>query len=70
MSSVPRRTRQLTARRIVVPPAGYLARVRELCTKHRVLLICDEIQTVSIHKRVHQPSLIDSAIRASAGRAR
>ncbi|GJE88985.1 aspartate aminotransferase family protein [Phanerochaete sordida] len=30
---------------IVVPPAGYLAKVRELCTKHRVLLICDEIQT-------------------------
>ena len=30
---------------IVVPPAGYLARVRELCTKHNVLLICDEIQT-------------------------
>ncbi|PWN88891.1 putative CAR2-ornithine aminotransferase [Acaromyces ingoldii] len=30
---------------IVVPPAGYLTRVRELCTKHNVLLICDEIQT-------------------------
>ncbi|KAI0728927.1 ornithine-oxo-acid aminotransferase [Fomitopsis betulina] len=30
---------------IVVPPAGYLAKVRELCTKHNVLLICDEIQT-------------------------
>ncbi|PCH43157.1 ornithine aminotransferase [Wolfiporia cocos MD-104 SS10] len=30
---------------INVPPAGYLARVRELCTKHNVLLICDEIQT-------------------------
>ncbi|KAK7688779.1 hypothetical protein QCA50_008319 [Cerrena zonata] len=30
---------------IVVPPAGYLKRVRELCTKHNVLLICDEIQT-------------------------
>ncbi|KAL4077515.1 ornithine-oxo-acid aminotransferase [Scleroderma citrinum] len=30
---------------IVVPPSGYLARVRELCTKHNVLLICDEIQT-------------------------
>ncbi|KIP03032.1 hypothetical protein PHLGIDRAFT_130394 [Phlebiopsis gigantea 11061_1 CR5-6] len=30
---------------IVVPPEGYLAKVRELCTKHRVLLICDEIQT-------------------------
>ncbi|EKM52383.1 uncharacterized protein PHACADRAFT_260715 [Phanerochaete carnosa HHB-10118-sp] len=30
---------------IVVPPAGYLVKVRELCTKHKVLLICDEIQT-------------------------
>ena len=32
---------------IVVPPEGYLKQVRELCTKHNVLLICDEIQTVS-----------------------
>ncbi|KIM57837.1 hypothetical protein SCLCIDRAFT_28567 [Scleroderma citrinum Foug A] len=30
---------------IVVPPSGYLSGVRELCTKHNVLLICDEIQT-------------------------
>ncbi|CAO1612736.1 unnamed protein product [Parajaminaea phylloscopi] len=30
---------------IVVPPHGYLQRVRELCTQHNVLLICDEIQT-------------------------
>ncbi|KIY68475.1 ornithine aminotransferase [Cylindrobasidium torrendii FP15055 ss-10] len=30
---------------IVVPPQGYLQRVAELCKKHRVLLICDEIQT-------------------------
>ena len=30
---------------IVVPPAGYLANARELCTKHRVLFIADEIQT-------------------------
>ncbi|PPR05049.1 hypothetical protein CVT24_010196 [Panaeolus cyanescens] len=30
---------------IVVPPAGYLKGVAELCKKHNVLLICDEIQT-------------------------
>ena len=32
--------------RIVVPPEGYLRGVAELCKKHNVLLICDEIQTV------------------------
>ncbi|MCJ7753648.1 MAG: aspartate aminotransferase family protein [Thermoanaerobaculales bacterium] len=30
---------------IIVPPDGYLARVRELCTEHGALLILDEIQT-------------------------
>ncbi len=30
---------------IVVPPAGYLARARELCARHRVLFMADEIQT-------------------------
>jgi ornithine--oxo-acid transaminase len=30
---------------IVVPPEGYLARSLEICRKHRVLMICDEIQT-------------------------
>ncbi|KDR78255.1 hypothetical protein GALMADRAFT_245341 [Galerina marginata CBS 339.88] len=30
---------------IVVPPEGYLKGVAELCKKHNVLLICDEIQT-------------------------
>ncbi|EPQ55929.1 ornithine-oxo-acid aminotransferase [Gloeophyllum trabeum ATCC 11539] len=30
---------------IVVPPEGYLQKVRQLCIKHNVLLICDEIQT-------------------------
>ena len=28
-----------------MPPAGYLRAVRELCTRHDVLMICDEIQT-------------------------
>ncbi len=30
---------------IVVPPAGYLTRLREICTRQNVLLIADEIQT-------------------------
>ena len=34
--------------RIVVPPEGYLAEVEDLCKKHNVLLICDEIQTVRV----------------------
>lgn len=30
---------------IIVPPEGYLAQCAEICKQHRVLLICDEIQT-------------------------
>ena len=30
---------------IVLPPAGYLAGLRELCTRHDVLLLADEIQS-------------------------
>ena len=30
---------------IVVPPAGYLQAVREICSRHAVLMICDEVQT-------------------------
>jgi ornithine--oxo-acid transaminase len=30
---------------IVVPPAGYLKACAEICKKHNVLMICDEIQT-------------------------
>ena len=29
---------------VVVPPAGYLAGVRELCDTHRVLFVADEVQ--------------------------
>ena len=30
---------------IIVPPDGYLARVATICKEHRVLLMCDEIQS-------------------------
>ncbi len=30
---------------IIVPPVGYLRRARAICTRHRVLLMADEIQT-------------------------
>ncbi len=30
---------------IIIPPSGYLQRVREICTKHNILFIADEIQS-------------------------
>jgi ornithine--oxo-acid transaminase len=30
---------------ILIPPDGYLRRVREICSQHRVLMVADEIQT-------------------------
>ncbi|TMB16141.1 MAG: aminotransferase class III-fold pyridoxal phosphate-dependent enzyme, partial [Deltaproteobacteria bacterium] len=30
---------------VMVPPRGYLSRVRELCTKHGALMLLDEVQT-------------------------
>jgi len=30
---------------IVLPPEGYLRQVREICDRHNVLLVCDEVQT-------------------------
>jgi ornithine--oxo-acid transaminase len=30
---------------VVIPPEGYIRRVREICTHHNVLMVADEIQT-------------------------
>jgi ornithine--oxo-acid transaminase len=30
---------------VIIPPAGYFPRVRELCTEHGIVLVLDEIQT-------------------------
>ena len=30
---------------VIIPPAGYLQKARELCTRHDIILILDEIQT-------------------------
>jgi len=30
---------------VIIPPPGYLKKARELCTRHNVLLVLDEIQT-------------------------
>ena len=30
---------------VIVPPEGYLAEVREICTRHEILMVADEIQT-------------------------
>ena len=38
---------------ILVPPDGYLQGVRELCTKHGILMICDEVMAgLRPHRRV------------------
>lgn len=30
---------------VLIPPAGYLKKAREICSKHNVLFVCDEVQT-------------------------
>jgi len=57
---------------IVVPPSGYLRQVRELCSQHNVLLICDEIQTVRHSYLTFRTTVVlksEGPIRASVGRA-
>ena len=49
---------------VLIPPAGYLPAVRELCTQHNVLFIADEIQSgLGPHRR-------DVRLRARGCRAR
>ncbi len=48
---------------IRVQPPGFLRRVRELCDRHDVLLICDEVATGL------RPHRHDVRLRAGAGRA-
>ena len=52
---------------IIVPPKGYLKRCEEICRRHQVLLICDEVQTglgrtgrllASEHEGVHPDAVI------------
>jgi ornithine--oxo-acid transaminase len=38
---------------VVIPPPGYFAKVRELCTAHDVMLILDEIQTGKLLAEQH-----------------
>lgn len=62
---------------VVVPSPGYLRGVRELCTKHRVLWIADEIQTglgrtgkwVAPLERLHPAALWGAAGGACMQRA-
>lgn len=37
---------------------GYLQKARELCTKHNVLLICDEVQTVNFSSAFVEPKMV------------
>ena len=30
---------------VLIPPDGYLQGVRELCTKHGILMVCDEVMS-------------------------
>ena len=58
--------------RTVVPPKGYLKAAQDLCRKHNVLLVCDEIQAgygrtgkdLSFH---HEPELEPDMVTMAKG---
>lgn len=60
---------------IIIPPSGYFKKVRELCDKHGVLLIADEVQTgigrtgkwFGIEHECVQPDIIATAKALGGG---
>ena len=58
---------------IIIPPVGYFAKVRELCTKHNILMIADGVQSgvgrfgkmLAIGTRMSAPTW-SSSLRPSA----
>jgi len=60
---------------VVVPDAGYLTKVRELCTKHNVLFIADEVQTglgrtgklLCVHHENARPDIVTLGKALSGG---
>ena len=52
---------------IIVPPAGYLARAREICTRRGILLVCDEVRPPRRTGRRHRRDLRNPPRRPGAG---
>jgi adenosylmethionine-8-amino-7-oxononanoate aminotransferase len=46
---------------ILVPPDGYLAGVRELCDRHGIVMIADEVMSASVAAVSGSPSTIGTS---------